>query len=457
MQRVSLDRIIATAITVVAFAYLIVMFISYIRATYIDVFYLDGMLQIPLLEKYLAGALTLQEFFAPWGEHRLAFYHAFFIANYYLTSLNAVTESYWFLLMFTISAIAICLSYGATMRRARPGASEIPTALSFLLILLVVYSLTHPPLSLMSSQFICGSAVFVILAIAFDRQLRGVASWGEVIASIVGFAIYVGLLSGAYFAGGVFSLAVVFAINVLVSRRLNLQASLSFAASLLFSAIYSATVNVTSGGKGLGQKLIEFFTQPLVSIGSILTALCGSNLDVHTLMERLGDSSEIVIANGLFLFAAGCYAMYRFFGARMYQITYVPLLLIFYTIGIAIVVRLGRGDGGWRWPMSNWYSFHLMYYPIGLIWILNLDLALRRSLVKVAAAVAILVPFYAVQGYSNYAQHIRSPSVRAWLEIKRQAVLYPNEENIKTLYLEPQEALAAIEFMKTRKVSTFRP
>jgi hypothetical protein len=151
----------------------------------------------------------------------------------------------------------------------------------------------------------------------------------------------------------------------------------------------------------------------------------------------------------------------------MHRHTYLPILLMLYTVGTIFTIRLGRLDGGWLWPMSAWYSFHLMYYLVGLLWILAYDLVVaigraaaeRRPAVArahagaVAAAIAAVL---SVQTYSNYAQWHRARNVRQWLEVKRQVMLDPAGRSLEPLLWDDENSLHAIDVLREHRLSVFR-
>jgi hypothetical protein len=149
--------------------------------------------------------------------------------------------------------------------------------------------------------------------------------------------------------------------------------------------------------------------------------------------------------------ATGVVAVWLFIRTRMYQKTYLPVYCIFYTLGIITSVRMGRGLlGDWTWVASEWYSFHMRFFAIGVAWILVYALvqALRRIREREARLVSweswpivfvglAVLGFGAIQLGANVALWLRGPLVHQRLEQKRLALLYPQR------YYAPSEILSA--------------
>jgi len=135
-----------------------------------------------------------------------------------------------------------------------------------------------------------------------------------------------------------------------------------------------------------------------------------------------------------------------------------------------LIARLGRLDGGWMWTMNDWYSFHLYFYLIGILWILFYDIFNKYHLLKNKSLILLLKQYrwtmivfvfslvwiFAFQTVSNVAQWRRGRHVKAWLETKRLAMLNPTEESLEFLLWTKNDSLKAIEILKKHKLSVFR-
>jgi len=121
-------------------------------------------------------------------------------------------------------------------------------------------------------------------------------------------------------------------------------------------------------------------------------------------------------------------------------------------------------------PMNEWYSFHLYFYLIGVLWILFYDIICKYSLLSkkslkslfndnkwtvIILTISILWIF-SFQIVSNLAQWRRGPYIHQWLETKREAMLFPTDESLPSLLWEKQDTIRAIATLKKYKLSVFR-
>jgi hypothetical protein len=442
--------------------------LMYIQRAYVDVYYLDGLMQVPNLEKYYAGTLTFQDVAKPWGEHRLIAYTLMFLLNARLLGLNAVAEPYWFLFTYALIAGVLYFPFAEVFRKAGGNRREWRIAVAYIAILYVIFGLTHPPFHLMTTQFVFGTFLFVVGAIMLDRMSRDLPGAYLPVAFVIVMALYIGLFSGAYFGGALLATVGCVGVRLLLERKVSARLIVAVGLTLMLMLAYILSTRVTLNDVSLGGKLSTFFSRPSETFMALLAGLSASNLDQHAFAERLGGNTAFVVANGAFLLVLGGYASYRFVVVRMFRYSYLPLLLMLYTVGTIFTIRLGRLDGGWLWPMSAWYSFHLMYYLIGLLWILAYDLLVGDGRARVSSrytwthranalvAVAGMVGVVAVQTYSNFAQYERAPDVRQWLEVKRQIMLDPAGRSLEPLLWDDVGSLHAIEVLKKHRLSVFR-
>jgi hypothetical protein len=443
--------------------------ILYIDRGYTDVYFLDGLLQVPNIEKYYEGTLTLKDIFKPFGEHRLAGYSIIFLLNTIYFGLNLKIEPLIFLITYSIIGIILYFQYKRFLISNLKRDFKFGVQFSYIIILVSVFSLTHPPLMLMSTQFVVGTLFFLMSAIYFNQMCLENVRWYVFTLFLFFSGMYVIVFSGAYFGGGFISLISCLLIKVLFSdyRKVNLLLFLSITfVTLLMTSIFFITNTGVSGGVTISEKLQLVFLHFSESIMSLLAGLSAITLDLHTLTEQLMDESFVPLINGGILFLLGIYSFYRYIRLKIFNTTYLPLMLMMYSLGIIFIVHLGRLSGGWRWPMNEWYSFHYYFYVVGVLWILFYDIFKRIDVgaqgsakgKKLGVSFSIIMIGYITcsQLYSSHHQWDRAKDVKGWLENKRLAILSPNAESLESLYLPHDESLNAIRILKKYKLSSFR-
>lgn len=436
---------------VVAFAFVLFAAIVavYIQRAFIDVYYLDGLMMVPILEKFYQGTIQYSDWMTSWEQHRLPGYVGIFILNAKVFGLNAKVEPHVFLLSFCIVGAVLYRPFVRFIKESVGLENGIPVSLAYVVILSAVFSLAHHPFHLMTTQFVLGNALFVVAVVMFDKICRGDTSWRVVALYLATVAVYL-LFSGAYMGGGLMSLVACFSLVVLINRRVSPQLGAAFVGSLVLMAIY-----ILSNPQGAtGGKIIAALRLPFETFMSMLTGLSISTIDQHTWVDRLAEDPRIIVLNGGFMLLVGLFALYRFFVQKLWRYTYIPVLLMVYTAGTVLTIRLGRVESGWLWPVQNWYAIHSYFYLVGVLWILTYDVLRLR--VAAVPAITCIAAILAIQTYSNLYMWQEAPHVANWLDQKREAMLDPTPEKLKILYWEEADSLKAIEVLKNHKLSLFR-
>ena len=449
--------------------------ILYIKKNFVNAPFEDGILMVPFLGKYFTGKLSFHDIARPFGEHRLIGYHIIFLLNTILFHLNMKIEPLLCLLSYFFVGVLLYFPYKQFFNDSsdQAGSSRnLWIQISYISILFSIFSLAHPPMILMATQFTIGTAVFVLAALFFDQLCLGNVRWSAWAAYLICMAVYLSVFSGAYFGGALFSLLSCLVFKTIFSekREENFPLLAAMALTLIMMAGYLLLTR-TAGG-GLAPKIELFVSRPWETFESLLAGLSASTLDIHTFTERLRGSKEVVLINGGFLFLLGIYALARFVVLKMYKISYLPILLMMYTVGAILTIRLGRLNGGWGQPLAEWYSFHMSYYLIGVLWIIYYDLFQRMNVSltepqwnkkwggsAAALSVLALLIVFSVQGYADVRQWKRIPYNHAWYEAKRQALLFPDKHALDTLDLSSfsteDELLKDITILKEHRLSCF--
>lgn len=460
-------------IVIIAFVVFSLLTVLYIERTYVDAPFLDGLMQVPTVEKYFKGTLSIQDITKQWGEHRLIGYSLIFLINTVLFGLNMKVEPYIFLLTYFLIGSIIYFFYKKFFVNNLKNFFNICIQISYVSILTIIFSLTHPPAELMTTQFVIGTLFFVISAIFFDKLCLDKGKLYPFLGFLISITIYIVVFSGAYFGGALFSLAACLFIKYIFSdkKKINIPLFASFLLTTFLIIGYFSLTKVNSyDGSGLLGKVIIFLSRSVETFKALLAGISASTLDLNTFMERLKSTEFVVMVNGGILFFLGIYSLYRFIILKIYKRTYLPILLMAYTIGSIFTIRLGRLNGGWQWTMNTWYSFHLYFYLIGILWVLYYDLLKRIDLTSskllpnfigrnkwtVTITAFSLFVIFSAQGISNIFQWRRGPYVFQWLEVRRQAILFPDKESLKTLLWDEQNSLKAIAVLKKYKLSVFR-
>lgn len=454
------------------FVFFILFGVVYINRTFVDVVFLDGLMPLPLIEKYFNGSFSFKDLNLIWGEHRLTGYLLIYLINTIVFGLNMRIEPFIFLLSYFLIGLIIYGIYKKLFRDVFKNNYQLWIEISFLPILFLIFSLVHPPAMLMTTQFVVGTLFFILTIKHFNNICLDSKRSLDLLLFIFFVSIYIVFFSGANFGGMLLGFIVCFFLKLFVSSKKKLDILLVI--TILFTFIitlgYFGVTRVDQDGVGLVGKIIIFFSRPGESFLALLAGISGTTLDIHTFQELFRGNDILVLINGSVLFLLGLYSIFKYFVLKIYKITYLPVLLMSYSIGFMLITRLGRLNGGWMWTMNDWYSFHLYFYLIGILWILFYDVFAKYNLLKNKSLITLLkqhrwtinifvfslVWIFSFQIVSNVAQWRRGRHVKTWLETKRLAILNPTEESLEFLLWTKDDSLKAIEILKKHKLSVFR-
>lgn len=457
---------------IIAFIVFILLEIIYVNRSLINVLYLDGLMQVPNIEKYYNGTLNISDISHQWGEHRLIGYSLIFLLNAIFFGLNTRLEQFLFVLCYFLIGLVLYIKYKEFLKNVFKRNFKKWMEISYVPILFLIFGLTHPPGMLMTTQFVIGTLFFILLIGFFDRICLDSKKWADLIWFVTLFSVYLIFFSGANFLGALLGFIVCFLFKILFSnkKKPSFSCLISIVLVLFLVIVYLSLNKFDQDGVGLLQKIILFTSYFKESFLSLLAGISATTLDIHTFQEVLGGRDVFVLINGSILFLTGIYSIYKYIFLKMYKLTYLPLLLMFYSVGLILSTRLGRLNGGWLWPMNEWYAFHLYFYLIGILWILFYDVLRKyiQSPIKrfrfifgenrwsLTVFVFTIVWIFSFQIFSNLAQWRRGPYIKQWLEPKKVALLYPTDENLEDLLWTKEDSLKAIDILKKYKLNVFK-
>lgn len=452
---------------------LLLLLLWYIHRTFVNTIYLDGFMYVPLIGRFLEGNWSLGDLFVRFGEHMVVGYGLLSLLNAKFLALNMQLDPVMFLAASSVIAAIVyaeCSRVFSTVRLYVLGILFVP--LGFL-----CFSLVAPPGMMMSTQFMWGSTVALLIAwfVQRDFYTSGMGSprrhWSLIMVLIL-VPLYFLLLSGAYFPGLVLGLGATYIFRALLTgkwreRRIVLVVAVGLMCVLCYG--YYVFVAQAIQEEATSSGILHYFSDPVGTVKSYLAGIGGGLMDGHTL-EYTG--VPVIILGGV-MAAIGVVALWLFVRTRMYAKTYLPVYCMFYSLGIMTSVYIGRGlTSGWGAITAEWYSFHLRFFVIGVVWILLYALVQRLRYIRagkarlvnwrswpVALALVALALVFACHAIANVAQWQRGPSVHAWLAEKRNALLFPQfYENASDVLLWPEEAVVKCRaILVQHELSCFSP
>lgn len=441
---------------------------KYIQNTYVNVLLADGLDLVDFVGDFYAGNLKVFDFFSVRHDHLLAGYKIITLFNVHFLNWDIrLDPAIYLIASISLSALIFqaitCAQSNGCVRNSSK------TALIFLPLSIVIFSLTATPGLLMATQFSVGVFLAAFIAHNIDfyfRQDRGGCFNYKLLIIFISLFAYFILFSSFYFFGLISGLFLIFLfrkfiINDLPAKKLLLiLVFLLLFSSILFLLKFLSTnyYNVYEPYEfpTVGSRLLGFISSPLDILKSILAGIAGSIVDIHTFENDM----NIFLYIGFVLFILTLYSLYLYKKFKIYKDTLLPLFFIGYTLGIIFSVRIGRGfSSGWEGAINEWYAIHLKPFAIGLVWILILfiinNFKIKRYKVHTIISLIGLFIIFVLISFSNMNQWNRSNNVKNWYQEKFSAMIFPEINNQNVLLNSFQVVDKSRIFLINNQLSSF--
>lgn len=424
---------------------------SYAQMSYPDVVWQDGVFIIDFIHQPHIG---ISSWFPVFGEHLLPFWRAIIALSIQVNRLDMRIDCVVFILantlFFTGSLYAI--------RQQVSKASHQTFLICGIAIGFISFSLVQPPMTLMSSQFSLGSAIGLWVAVIGSElsEQRNFRILTVYLLLVLGYF----LCAGGYFPGLVTGM-IALSLGIAARGRFNRKFLVWTLTPVIITAIcYLVLIRHLKAGAPLTSSS-DVITRALDLKDTalwVLTAIGGSVIDIHTIMDH-GWPVQLIPTIGFFLVVIAA-AMLVLLRKSFPAISPVALYALAYPIGIVVAVHAGRGgDGvGYDWIVNEWYSFHFKFFLLGITIIAAeqfIAVGWRNGgALTYVVGMAVILPLIII---SNISQWNRGPHIHAWLLEKRNAMKSPaSDERAKSLCWERASIDRVMPFLQDQHLSAFR-
>ena len=392
-----------------------------------NVAYLAWFFHVPMIEKYFAGTWVFADAIQRYGEHGLLGYNLLLLANVKFFHLNVFFDIYLNALIVTGVGLVVCWGYHRAETR-EDGRWAVP--LLFLPVAFALFSVTQQSSGAMETQVRLGTIFYFWAAFWIDRNLLSAATppkLGAMVSGVILIALAVLVFGTLYSFAGFPALVLLCIYAALIRPQVRTYAIVMgvtlVAAVLAYIRFYELHLEAPAGtALGLAERAVLAVR--------FMAAYLGSATLGRTLWEdRVVSSEALMWGNGLFVAGAYVFSLWIFWRTRMQRVTWLPVLLIAYTVGVGALVLIGRGAMfGWTGGTNYWYAVHVKFALAGCLWIYAhalLQQAKERRLAQSSrsigraearACAAIMIVFVACVALSNYLDWRRAPHVRRYFE-----------------------------------------
>ncbi|HVC37071.1 MAG TPA: hypothetical protein VNF46_01585 [Gammaproteobacteria bacterium] len=329
---------------------------------------------LDVIRDYYQHGFSFRDVWEGQGPHRTPGYKTLFLLDAIYFRLNLKLEIYAGILALLAMAVMIYLRYRESMRDSL---SSVRLQLSFLVIATVIFSFNQWALyfySLSSLDNFLGKMFFVLVWCYMDRGIRRSLSYDFISKFCLAFLLLL-LIFGEGMGAALILVALIvmllsgFSSHSWSDRKYRVLLIATISTSIVSQLIYWAVPPKLQGTGHLFDAMLVVFTQPLGTVEYVLTTL-GSSLLNASWLKVSSHADAALYAVGTLVLLAYLAAAWLFFRNRMWQKTWLPLILMLYSVlflGLLLVGRYGTGD--LNSEAAPRYATDLQLGLVGILWV----------------------------------------------------------------------------------------
>ncbi len=394
-----------------------------------DVISRDQWSFVPLIKDAYNGQLTFHDLWRSHSEHVKPGYKLLFVANALYFHLNMKLEIYTGLLALLFITRLLQFEFRRSQIQTAPALATVLGSIAIASLTLSFNQVAAFRFSLLALGGFVGTGLTVSAWVLADRaRLSGRGSNLLLAGSCIALLLDIFGFSGARAPAVVASLVIALGLSTYLTqgddRKLHIKTLLftGFVGTASLAA-YLVLIRDPGEASGVHGALFIAFTHPWKLTNYLALGTLSSIINVQQLLQFQHVAMSRLILAGYLVLGSFAYAVVAYFRHRMWQRSLLPLIAIFYTVGILGETFLGRYSlFGLANAASPRYVLDLIPGAIGVSWILSATLAQPRKDAASRAVVSITVLMLAGilttqiwNGYvvAQFAHYERNAGVRA--------------------------------------------
>lgn len=395
-----------------------------------NVAYLAWFAHVPMIEKYFAGTWVWQDAIQRYGEHGLFGYNLLLLCNVKYFHLNVFFDIY----------LNVGVVTGVGLIAARAYSRAEPTVVGgwlkvglFAPVAFALFSVTQQSSGAMETQVRLGSFFYLLAAYWIDRMLlkpRATAATGAgTLLACFCLILLAVLVFGTLYTFAGFPALMALCLYAMVARLGKQGYAAYILAALILAIVAYIRFYDLKLAPSAGTASVAWIERLSFSIRFLATYLGSATLGRTLWEDGATTSRALMLWNGLFVAAAYLYSLWLFWRTNMHRVTWLPLMMIAYTVGVGVLVLIGRGAMfGWDGGTNYWYAVHVKFALAGCLWIYahallqaraagnTVDLSARLGRGAIISCVTISAACVVGLVLSNYLDWRRAPHVRRYFE-----------------------------------------
>lgn len=412
----------------------------YIFRSTANIVFSDQLRLLNIVPKYYEGHLSWSDLWAGYLEHRTPGYQVVILLNVIFFHYNTILEAHIGSIIMLCTLLVILKSFRESVKKLSVSHSgdEKKYYIMYLLIAMIMYSLNQWEIINFSVGFYIffKSLLFIVGFYLFNDNLINsnlINTNKSLVKNILLCLVIVSsilLFAGGYSPAFIGSLILIGIYNALIKWKERRKSLIYILIITVISVIsYCIYINGLKGSDLLGN-LVYVLTHPVEGLKFISLSLSASIVGTEFASKYLNQPVVYFIGFSLMLIYIGSIYIYHKF--KIYKYTFVPLLLICYSLLSSCLFVIGRLQGyGVKTGFSSRYTTETQLGIIGIFWVLFFFLSLigykRVFKIVVQSVILVMVGLFV---FSNIAEWRTGPYRKIYQnDMRTMALNYSNYSN----------------------------
>lgn len=452
-----------------------VLIVSLVGTVIYSIYCARIMIELPFLawfevlkpvRKLCSGNLHFVDLFSRYGEHGLFGYNLLLLMNVKLFHFTTLFD-------VVINDIAVFICGFLIIHAVLTTLNNTKTWIKWIAAILVAIPMFYffqGSSQDMETQVRLGILFFLIAMYFVDRIFRNTeCSKRFFIGTIIAILLSINIFGTMYSFAGVPCVWLITLYILIKGKKINRNnsiVSIVYVATIpLYLAEYRISLSYLRGkssGKSFG--IIDFIKS--------MSAWCANGFTGWAFHESEAYHHRVYLLFGAFILLLSLFCIWLFFKSKMCENSWLPLMGIFYSLGVGVMIYIGRGES-WEWMTNNWYTVHIRLLPACMIWILIYSIVNSKaligekknslSIISCVTGSAIIICFIGIISTGNYYSAVRAKYEKEWYQDMQKYLFVqdeidmPVDDNGQTPLLNTlDKTMNTIKLLRENNLSVYR-